>query len=1015
MKILVEVEILVNKYGDILDSWITIEQFTEGTINKKDRAIQQLFKKEQDWKSYFLNYIKKQGSYGKNPGIVFYFGIFEFKEVIEYFCTTYKIQLNDENVTNSEKFSIAIYFDDYMNIEVEKLFLTISGYIKEHKVFPMDFTKIENEVKDQLAIKFNTDFNKAFNELMLKYGSLKAFRYKYLSDIENMDANLHSFFIEDLTKAKKINQDNLNRYLSGFSGNRINLDSNKNSSNFNPRIFEEGVLQPKLYPLGRFLGDVEHKSSFMQQVAINLSLNDSNNIMSVNGPPGTGKTTLLKEIFADLIVKQAIDITKMKSKEIERDVVYFKSGKFGFLPNVISEKNIVVASSNNGAVQNIVDDLPKLKGLSNEVSEEILNVDYFTEIANEESEKSKLNWGVFSLEGGKNSNIKKLMSTIEMMVLELKDNYINDGNVYEEFNEILFKVERYKENMQGLFEKNIKLGELKRDYSEREKKFNEEKHNLEGKLTSDLEHINYEEIKNENKINDIDLMIGDLEIEEQNQLELNDLSKKKLMLLETNKSSFYAFKKIFSRKIIRNYLNSVSEQLELVAHETKLIHDIKNSKRERNKELLTCEKTLNKLNTTKKELIAKFEKWETQQIRLLNKIDNQITSITNELQSSGIEVIDLSVSYEELQNSNPWYGDEFRELQMQLFMAALKVRKQFLYENYKSLKAAVLVWKNQEQQLSKDNGYELINESWHWINFAIPVIGTTFASLSKMFKYMNENSIGHLFIDEAGQALPQSSIGGIFRSNKVVVVGDPEQIKPVLPLDPKVLNIIAKKYNVDEKFISESASTQTIVDDTSQFGFYKEDDWIGIPLWVHRRCDNPMFSISNKISYNGLMVLPPKKKSSGISKWYDITGVAKEKYVHEQGEKLKEEIKGIIENNPLKKSNIYVITPFKNVAQKLVKTLEEIDFPIKENNKVVNIGTVHTFQGKEADIVFLVLGADMSSKGAANWAVEQPNIINVAATRAKKELYIIGDKKLYSSLGSSVANNTMKIIEAYNK
>lgn len=146
MKILVEVEILVNKYGDILDSWITIEQFTEGTINKKDRAIQQLFKKEQDWKSYFLNYIKKQGSYGKNPGIVFYFGIFEFKEVIEYFCTTYKIQLNDENVTNSEKFSIAIYFDDYMNIEVEKLFLTISGYIKEHKVFPMDFTKIENDV-----------------------------------------------------------------------------------------------------------------------------------------------------------------------------------------------------------------------------------------------------------------------------------------------------------------------------------------------------------------------------------------------------------------------------------------------------------------------------------------------------------------------------------------------------------------------------------------------------------------------------------------------------------------------------------------------------------------------------------------------------------------------------------------------------------------------------------------------------------------------------------------------------
>lgn len=87
------------------------------------------------------------------------------------------------------------------------------------------------------------------------------------------------------------------------------------------------------------------------------------------------------------------------------------------------------------------------------------------------------------------------------------------------------------------------------------------------------------------------------------------------------------------------------------------------------------------------------------------------------------------------------------------------------------------------------------------------------------------------------------------------MVGDPSQIKPVLTLDSNILNLIGRNFNVNEKYVSANASTQTIVDDTSQYGFRKnENEWIGIPLWVHRRSNYPMFTISNKISYDGLMV-----------------------------------------------------------------------------------------------------------------------------------------------------------------
>lgn len=157
------------------------------------------------------------------------------------------------------------------------------------------------------------------------------------------------------------------------------------------------------------------------------------------------------------------------------------------------------------------------------------------------------------------------------------------------------------------------------------------------------------------------------------------------------------------------------------------------------------------------------------------------------------------------------------------------------------------------------------------------------------------------------------------------------------------------------------------------------------------------------------------EKAKGRAVWYDVKGIAIDKYVEEQGNKLVDLIKNkLLENQDLK-NQIYVITPFKNIVNRLISKLSEIDFVITdENKKPANVGTVHTFQGKEAKIVYFVLGADTNSKGAARWAFSDPNIVNVAATRAKEEFYIIGDKTLYSELGSTIASLTINIIDNYN-
>lgn len=90
-----------------------------------------------------------------------------------------------------------------------------------------------------------------------------------------------------------------------------------------------------------------------------------------------------------------------------------------------------------------------------------------------------------------------------------------------------------------------------------------------------------------------------------------------------------------------------------------------------------------------------------------------------------------------------------------------------------------------------------------------------------------------------------------------------------------------------------------------------------------------------------------------------------------------------------KAEDIYVISHFKRIANHCLSRFNEL----KYSN--VKCGTVHTFQGKEADTVFLVLGTCADNGDARSWASARPNLLDVAVTRATKHLIVIGNKDLW--------------------
>ncbi len=1033
----------------ILKAWIMVEHLSEGDISVKDKSILNLDSLEEyDFYSLFVREIEKKKFHPKlKSGIVVYLDIFSFEEVVSILREQYHLKPTDEELRIGNKFSFALYFDRNLNFQQDMTFFPVSAYIRYYKKVPyeQEFQDFEEDLKEKFSQDFDgtsknpEEFNAALQKAMSRFGiNIKNCRVQILKNLETEATNLHSFFIHDLGKAKIIKSANLNAYLYGSDKQRINLDSKKESTNFHPRIFEQ-ILQPENYPLGRFPSNTKYALSLMQQVAVNLSIGfDNNQMRSVNGPPGTGKTTLLKDIFAQLVIQQAYNIARLPEHFIKgtEATVYYGHASIGAVPVHITEDNIVVASSNNGAVQNIVNELPLSKGIDEALIEELRLADYFRETANakvsaewtedesgkrweelvvETSQGEEKFWGLFSLEGGKADNMTNILTNIKHVLKYLEEVYLSDGDIYKQFlnqyeevKEIQTKTQTFADNLKAHQDCVQKLERVRISY---QKELEQKEKALY------VSYQKYEQIQKGcmKQFEHLDFQKKKAESEAEHLQNRRNSQEQCLQLYKEQKPGFFA--KRAKKQEYKSRLEEMTDELIRLEDE-----NAKNSERKNqiNNQITECQMKLNQIKKEQEERNKDFLSWKSAKEGKISSLEKNVHEYERIINGSVIEPLHMNLEYDDLQMSNPWFDESYRIAQSKLFVAALRVRKQFLYENRKNIKAAVIVWNQQEKYLERK---PVIEAAWNWINMAIPVISSTFASFSRMCKNLGPESLGHLFIDEAGQALPQAAVGAIYRSRHVMVVGDPSQIKPVLTLDSNTLSMLGRHFGVTEKYLSASASAQTLMDAASQYGFYRkqdmsEDSWIGIPLWVHRRCQYPMFTISNKISYDGFMV--QGLKNNGKAGWFDIGGKADNKYVEKQGEFLSQKIKDMMKRNPKiadkkEKDVIYVITPFSNAAYQLSQKLRKINFTRYDAlGRPTNVGTVHTFQGKEAPIVFFVLGADYQSSGAARWAVGEPNMMNVAATRAKEEFYIIGDKKLYLGLGCEVATETEHIIRQYN-
>lgn len=387
---------------------------------------------------------------------------------------------------------------------------------------------------------------------------------------------------------------------------------------------------------------------------------------------------------------------------------------------------------------------------------------------------------------------------------------------------------------------------------------------------------------------------------------------------------------------------------------------------------------------------------------------------------------------------NPWLTQQYNREREKLFYYAVKMNKEFVLASTAcrdNLLTLCVYWGyikdndgNRIQFSEKDEG-GCVLALFQTLFLLVPVISSTFASIASLFKNVHQkNGLGLLIVDEAGQAQPQMALGALYRARRALIVGDPKQITPVVTDDLKHLKD-SYTGEVYQPYKEKDISVQVCADFLNPFGTYmgKEDvfsEWVGCPLLVHRRCISPMYKISNELSYGGMMkqqTQAPKPEVAAkflfeSSRWIQVSGQEngqKDHFVKPQGKIVCE----LLENAFAKEEepDIFIISPFSTVVKGVKDYIRSYS---KDDKKIyaqyakwseAHIGTVHSFQGKEAKEVIFLLGCDgsKSASGAIRWVTK--NIINVAVTRAKYRLYVVGDKVAWKQ--SEHMQLVMRILE----
>jgi very-short-patch-repair endonuclease len=265
-------------------------------------------------------------------------------------------------------------------------------------------------------------------------------------------------------------------------------------------------------------------------------------------------------------------------------------------------------------------------------------------------------------------------------------------------------------------------------------------------------------------------------------------------------------------------------------------------------------------------------------------------------------------------------------------------------------------------------------------------------------------------IDEASQCDIASALPLLFRARRAVIIGDPLQLKHVSTVAPQEDRLLLAANGLAEGHATWAYSVNSLFDLARSL--CRHEDIVN--LRDHHRSHRDIIAFPNRHFYrSGLRIATDHEKlkrpeaGGPAVRWVDVKG----KVVRPsaggalnvpEAEAVVAELRKLIIDQGYRGA-IGVVTPFRAHANR-IRTLVHQDHELSQRLAALQfvVDTVHGFQGDERDVIFFSPVVSLGvGESTLRFLKSHGNLFNVAITRARSELVVVGDRQ--AALDSGVS------------
>lgn len=273
-----------------------------------------------------------------------------------------------------------------------------------------------------------------------------------------------------------------------------------------------------------------------------------------------------------------------------------------------------------------------------------------------------------------------------------------------------------------------------------------------------------------------------------------------------------------------------------------------------------------------------------------------------------------------------------------------------------------------------------------------------------------------LIVDEAGQVLPEVAAASFALAKKALVIGDTEQIPPIWSITPAidVGNMLAEKIlsgstqeEITEKYtaiadLGKSAASGSVMKIAQFASRYQYDPELarGMYLYEHRRCFDNIIGYCNTLCYHGKLLPKRGHEESNLMPAMGYLHIDGKGELASSGSRYNlleaETIAAWLAENQQNIEAHYgkslhevvgIVTPFSAQVSTIKQALGKQGISTGTNEKSLTVGTVHSLQGAERAIVIF---SPVYSKHEDGGFIDSDNsMLNVAVSRAKDSFEVV--------------------------